>query len=115
MVIDATEGQRELCAKAGAEPNPPDPESVMGVGPMDGFPTNGLRHPAEGNTSGWYVWTGGEIDREDPLFFRPVHVSHMDRLYPDIVPYLALPPGWRFQVAPDHEDVWFDPTLLISD
>jgi hypothetical protein len=26
--------------------------------------------------------------------------------------YLALPAGWRFLLAPDHEDVWFDVNLL---
>ena len=26
---------------------------------------------------------------------------------------LALPPGWRFLLAPDYEDVWYDPSLLL--
>jgi hypothetical protein len=26
--------------------------------------------------------------------------------------YLALPPGWRFLIATNHEDVWFDAALL---
>jgi hypothetical protein len=29
-----------------------------------------------------------------------------------MAPYLALPPGWRFLIAPDYEDVWFDESLL---
>jgi hypothetical protein len=32
-----------------------------------------------------------------------------------VFPYLALPPGWRFLLAPGYEDVWYDPTLLDLD
>ena len=28
------------------------------------------------------------------------------------LPFMALPPGWRFMVAEDYEDVWSDSTLL---
>ena len=31
-----------------------------------------------------------------------------------VVPYLSLPPGYRFQIADGYEDVWFDLTLLGS-
>jgi hypothetical protein len=45
-------------------------------------------------------------------FFDPLHVSHLDARLPEVVPYLALPPGWRFLLAPGHEDVWYDESLL---
>ena len=73
-------------------------------------PLNALRHPPEADTTGWYIW-GGEMS-SDHDFFQPVHVSHLDELLPEIVPYLGLPAGWRVQVAPGHEDVWFDASLL---
>ena len=79
---------------------------------MDSLPINGLRHPPDRGTSGWFVWAGDEID-EGVDFFRPVHVAHLAELHPEVVPYLALPPGWRFQVAPGHEDFWFDGALLL--
>jgi hypothetical protein len=82
---------------------------------MDSLPINGLRHPPVGAASGWYLWTGGEVDRADDGFFRPVHMAHLDRMHPDVVRYLALPAGWRFQVAPQHEDLWFDPSLLATE
>jgi hypothetical protein len=28
------------------------------------------------------------------------------------MPYLSLPPGWRFLIAPGHEDVWEDQSLF---
>lgn len=85
---------------------------MVGVGPMDGLPINGLRHMPERGTSGWFIWAGAEIDQTDPSFFQPMHLAHLGSLYPGVVPYLALPPGWRWQIAPDHEDVWFDDSLL---
>lgn len=74
-------------------------------------PVNGLRHPSEGDTSGWYIWAGEEFP-DDPNFFVPVHVEHLPEWCPDIIKYLGLPPGWRFLHAPDYEDVWEDKTLL---
>jgi len=34
---------------------------------------------------------------------------------PQVLDYLALPPGWRFLIAPDYKDVWFDENLLKLD
>lgn len=110
--VDPTQAQRLVCARAYVEPDAPPAEATLGLGPMDGLPLNGLRHPPDEGTCGWFIWAGGEIDPEDDTFFRPAHVAHIDRLHPSVAPYLALPPGWRFQIAPDYEDVWFDAALL---
>ena len=73
---------------------------------------NGLRHPVEGTTCGWYLWAGeGELD-QSPDYFQPVHVEHLRERCPEILPYLGLPPGWRFLIAPGYSDVWDDPGLL---
>lgn len=74
-------------------------------------PINGLRHPPEGDTSGWYIWAGEEFS-EDPNFFVPLHIEHLSEWCPEIIKYLGLPPGWRFLIAPNYEDVWQDPSLL---
>ena len=42
----------------------------------------------------------------------PLHVGHLAERLPDVMPYLALPPGWRFLLAPGREDVWYDESLL---
>jgi hypothetical protein len=76
----------------------------------DQLPLNALRHPVEGRGNGWYVWRGPM--GEDADFFAPVHIEHIGDHAPELVPYLALPPGWRVLLAPDHEDVWFDEALL---
>ena len=74
-------------------------------------PLNALRHPAENDTCGWYVWWGDTLT-EDPAFFQPLHVEHVPEYCPEIVPFLGLAPGWRVQLAPGHEDVWYDEKLL---
>ena len=38
-------------------------------------------------------------------------MSHMVDICPGRLKSLGLPPGWRFLVAPDYEDVWFDEKL----
>lgn len=78
------------------------------------LPINGLRHPPVGESTGWYLWAGEELSTA-PDFFVPLHVEHLAEWCPDVLPYLALPPGWRFLLAPGYEDVWFDPTLLSLD
>ncbi|MFI5707789.1 hypothetical protein [Kribbella sp. NPDC051620] len=77
------------------------------------LPLNGLRHPLEGEGSGWYIWAGEEFSN-DADFFVPLHVSHLADWCPVALPYLALPPGWRFLIAPGHEDVWYDESLLVD-
>jgi hypothetical protein len=75
------------------------------------FPVHGLRHPIEGTTTGWYIWAGDFSD--DPDFFVPLQITHLHEWCPEAIRFLGLAPGWRFMVAPDHEDVWED-TLLLN-
>ena len=75
------------------------------------LPINGLRLMPAGGTCGWYIWAGGAMS-DDADFFLPLHVAHLESWCEAVIPYLSLPPGWRFLVAPDHEDVWEQPTLL---
>jgi hypothetical protein len=37
---------------------------------------------------------------------------HLIDRCPDVQSMLGLGEGWRFLIAPDHQDVWFDPALL---
>ena len=75
------------------------------------FPINGLRHKPENGTCGWYIWCG-ETMSKDPSFFKSLHVSHINDYLPQIEQYLSLPPGYRFLLASNHEDVWYDSTLI---
>ncbi len=74
-------------------------------------PINGLRHPPKGETSGWYIWCGQELS-DVAGFFDPLHTFHLYEEYPDLVKLLGLPPGYRFLLAGDSLDVWYDASLL---
>ena len=77
------------------------------------MPLNGLRHPSENGTLGWYIWAGGEINT-DPNLWDTIHVEHLEQKCPLVLKYLGLPPGWRFQIDnKGYEDVWEDKKLLI--
>jgi hypothetical protein len=74
-------------------------------------PINGLRHPPEADTTGWYIWSS-ETFSDASDFFVQLHAKHLHERCPEIVKYLGLAPGWRFLIAPGYEDVWFDANLL---
>jgi hypothetical protein len=105
--------QIAVCERFGTDIQPSQSHSKLGIAlaTLTTLPLNGLRHPPEGSTNGWYIWGGAELS-DDHDFFQPVHIEHLDEILPSIIPYLGLPAGWRFQIAPGHEDVWFDATLL---
>lgn len=105
--------QTEVCRRFGFVAAPPTPGSKLGVSSSvkaSVSPLHGLRHSPEGDTNGWYIWRGDYVD--DPDFFAPLHLEHVADPCPEVMPYLALPAGWRFLLAADHGDVWFDATLL---
>jgi hypothetical protein len=106
--------QLRICAKYGASPFDAPWELKAGVATnirSNAVPLNGLRHIPVGDTSGWYLWAGEELS-SDPALFQPVHIEHLSEIRPEVLKYLALPPGWRFLVAGDYEDVWYDESLL---
>lgn len=113
---DIDEIQEQLCKKYGAGFNKPDGDGMVGIadGIHDRSPINGLRHPVTDNTTGWYIWAGEYSDKKN--FFKPMHIEHVIELYPELIPYLGLPPGWRFLIDPanNYEDVWRDDSLLIT-
>jgi hypothetical protein len=74
-------------------------------------PINGLRHPPQGDTNGWYLWCGEEYS-DAPDFFQPLHAQHLYKEFPNLIRLLGLPPGYRFLLAEDYLDVWYDPSLL---
>lgn len=114
QMIGREHDQREICKKYAAEFCASSPTSKLGISKTvltGAIPINGLRHPPANGTNGWYIWAGEEFST-DPDFFDPLHVSHIDECAPNVAKYLGLAPGWRFQIADGHEDVWFDETLL---
>lgn len=102
----------DICQSFGAECMPPEPGQKVGIalGSLGSVPLHAVRLAPERGTCGWYIY-GGEYST-DADFYQPLHVVHLGEHCPCIVPYLALPPGWRVLLAPGYEDVWFDGELL---
>ncbi len=107
--------QSAICERFGVPPQAPRMGSRVGVAwnvrDSVKWPLNGLRHPPERGTNGWYIWRGETLSQAED-FFQPVHTEHLADWSPQVLPYLALPPGWRFLLAPGQEDVWYDASLL---
>lgn len=76
------------------------------------MPLNGLRYPPADGGSGWYIW-GGENMSQSADFFSPIPVRDLSDYIPNILPFLDLPPGFRFQTdTRGHQRAWFDGSLL---
>ncbi len=106
--------QKEVCNKYSADyyPAPSDMKVGIALNVREGvMPINGLRHPTEADTTGWYIWAGEDLP-DNCDFFKPLHVKHLSDWCPQVQKYLGLPAGWRFLVAGDYEDVWYDESLL---
>jgi len=111
---DDAVGQIMICKRYGAGFVPASLDLKVGIdlNVLKGQqPVNGARHPPAGDTTGWYIWTGGEPSKSAD-FFAPMHLAHLRERVPRLMQFLALPPGWRFLAADDYEDVWYDPSLL---
>ena len=76
--------QKDVCLKYKADycPSPDHFKVGIALNVKEGLrPINGLRHPAEGDTTGWYIWAGEERSN-DPNFFQPLHVEHLSTRKP---------------------------------
>ncbi len=107
------ESRAQVCARFQVKPYPCVANHKVGISRnvKEGvLPIVGLRLPSVGDTTGWYIFAGKYS--ADPDFYVPICVEHLPEWCPSVDPYLELPPGWRFIIAPDHEDVWFDDDLL---
>ena len=105
--------QQTFCEEKGYAYFPAEANAKVGLAmeTQGRLPINGLRHPAKDDTTGWYLWSGEEFPQGDDSF-SPVHAHHLIQLRPEVLKFLGLPPGFRFLVAGDYTDVWYDPTLL---
>lgn len=111
--------QITICEKYNAEIYPVSDISKIGtaenVKHKGLYPINGLRHRPEGDTNGWYIWAGEDFS-DNENFFLPLHTTHLQIWRPEVIPFLALPPGYRFLIGENgYEDVWFDESLLNDD
>ncbi len=109
------DAQRAVCRQYAASFRPPAADQLCATssGVFDGEPVQGVRYAAPEHMSGWYLTT----DRYDGDHRSLVveHVSHVVERRPDIAPFLALPPGFRFDVSSVSAEAWYDEDVARAD
>lgn len=114
MAETLEESQRRLCRSHGAPFEPPSPGSKVGIAmqTLGRVPVQGVRIPATPAVCGWYIYAGDEWS-DDVNFYQPMCVEHLAEYCPLALPFLGLPPGWRFLTDEQgYVDVWFDEAVL---
>lgn len=105
------EKQQKICLAFQSKWNPINKKLIVGVSDnLSTDPVNGLRHPSEKGTTGWFIWTGEYSESED--FFKPICAEHLLKKRPDIIKFLGLDIGFRFLCDKSgYQDVWYDDSL----
>jgi len=103
--------QKIICTTNNSTWKPINKKLKIGVSAdLDKDPINGLRHPSEKGTTGWFIWTGEYSEADD--FFQPICAEHLLQKRPDIIKYLGLDFGFRFLADRNgYEDIWYDEKL----
>ena len=105
------ENQKDICKKYNSKWRPVNKKWIIGVSKnLEKDPINGLRHPSENGTTGWFIWTGEYQETND--FFQPMCAEHLLEKRPEIIKYLGLEVGFRFLAdKKGYEDIWYDEKL----
>ena len=105
--------QHVICKAYEADFQPPRPDklTVISKGVLEGLPVQGVRYPSPDHMSGWWITTAQYEGNIDTLTHE--HTYHITAARPDLAKYLALPPGFRFDLS-SFEDVWLDEKIAKS-
>jgi hypothetical protein len=110
------EAQHKVCKRYGVPHVPTRPDLKIAISFDEAsFPINGLREredPAYDQLSGWWIWSAERDFSAGEDAFDALHLVHVRDRCPEVMQYLGLPPGWRFLIAPGHEDAWYDNSLV---
>ena len=100
--------QHAICDKYGAAFSPPNPEqlTVVSAGVLEGeLPIQAVRYPWAEHMSGWIIMSEQYDGNIESLMHH--HTYHVTANRPDLAQYIALPFGYRVDLA-HGEHVWFD-------
>ncbi len=108
-----TRTPREICAEVGSKFLPPSPldKVAVALNTLGQPPLNARRVTPERGICGWYIWGGkGGRHARAAGFFETLPVAHLLERCPQIMPFLALAPGWRVslretgpEILPPHD------------
>lgn len=101
--------QHATCTRAQAAFTPPNPAQMVAIseGVIEGdYPLSGIRYDAPPHMSGWYLTTeryNGDIET-----MRVEHMYHVTAVRPELARYIALPPGYRFNMWEHRDEISLD-------
>lgn len=106
--------QQEVCDAHSSEYVATNLEQLMAVSAdiaAGGEVAEGVRYPVSGVMSGWWLFGVGFNGNMESV--KPVHVGHIVVEHGEVVPYLALKPGFAFRLSPKPY-VWLDPQVAAT-
>ena len=101
--------QTEVCHRVGAPFAPAHAHQMAAISEgvlRAGSTVYGVRYRAPSHMSGWYLYN--DEYNGDVKTLQVVHLYHVAANRPDVVPYLALPAGYRIAVGDNGDEVTFD-------
>lgn len=104
--------QKQLCSSVGASFAPPHASDFAAVskGVLEGgMLLEGVRYPARHGQSGWYLTT--DLYNGDSSTLKVMHLEHVTAARPDLIALIGLPFGYRFEVSPEGQAIWYDPEV----
>jgi hypothetical protein len=105
--------QHRVCQLYKAEFAPPRPDKLTAVskGVLEGTAIQAVRYPWQEHMSGWLFVTDEYDGDIKSLTYH--HTYHVTALRPEVAPFIALPVGFRFELA-DGRRVWLDPEVAAQ-
>ena len=107
--IKVVDDQETECKKLGVDCVFPTFSQMLvtSIGVYDGLPLQGVRYPSPPHMCGWWITT--DLYNGDIKSLVTEYYYHIAFKRPDILRYLALPSGYRFNMGQNGEiDVWYD-------
>ena len=83
---------------------------VISKGVYEGLAIDAVRYPSPEHMSGWWLTTDLYDDNVESLM--AVHYHHVAFKRPELIKYIALPYGYRFNTSGEEHDVWFDENAI---
>lgn len=97
-----TRSPQEICTAHASPFVPPSPldKVAVALNTLEHQPLNARRITPERGICGWYIWGGkGGRHARAAGFFETLPVAHLLERCPQIMPFLALGPGWRVSLG----------------
>jgi hypothetical protein len=103
---EAEGAQRWVCERYGAPFEPLPADRLVAISPLvlrGHMPVAGVRYRMTDRMSGWIIYASDLHEEVADLTYE--HVVHLASMRPDLLRFMALPIGWRFDLEPAGENV----------